>query len=274
MLPPKLAIAVTFHYVEARLQYLNIISDYFSSLADEVKVVIVTNTSDEDELQRIHDTVGGKGFEYSFFTPYGLGHPYLLAWSHLYVFRRWFDDQSISHFMYLEDDILLTKANIEYWTAAREVLRQYNVVPSFLRVEKKDGDDRWYSSDCLKAHDINELPRINFQSQRMFVNLPRLYQGMYLLDRPLMAEHLAGPTSIPEHSPWGIREKAAAGITFCNVQKGMYSRNFIPFVVHTQKIDTVCFIHHTPNNYANDPNQETELGKMLADDVLYIKGIQ
>jgi hypothetical protein len=48
-------------------------------------------------------------------TPTYLGHPYLLAWSHLYTFRESFNtDESITHFMYLEDDILITEKNIEY----------------------------------------------------------------------------------------------------------------------------------------------------------------
>ena len=50
----KLLICVTFHYVDSRLQYLEKISHFFSSLAQEVVAVIVTNTVQQAELDRIH----------------------------------------------------------------------------------------------------------------------------------------------------------------------------------------------------------------------------
>jgi hypothetical protein len=48
-------------------------------------------------------------------TPKYLGHPYLLTWSHLDVFRKMYKiDDNISHFMYLEDDVEIKLNNIEY----------------------------------------------------------------------------------------------------------------------------------------------------------------
>jgi hypothetical protein len=52
---------------------------------------------------------------------------------------------------------------------------------------------------------------------------------MYLLDRELAKEHFYGASSNPDSGVWGIREKAAQGLTFTKVPKGFYSRNFLGF---------------------------------------------
>ena len=272
MIPRKLAICVAFHFVEERLQYLDTISNHFSSLAEELTVVIVTNSNDPGNLSKTNAVLEGKGFEFDYLIPTGLGHPFLLTWTHFVDFKEKIKDPSFTHFMYLEDDIQITKSNMEYWMQAREELRRRNFIPSFLRVEKEDGYEDWISSDCLRTFNVMELPRYQTgsDSDRVYVSLPTPYQGMYLLDRELMIEHLSGPSSIPEYGNWGIREKAARGLTFSKVIKGFHSRNLVPFSKTTGKVDEVCFIHHTPNNYANDKNRHDALGSIKTDDLLYM----
>lgn len=105
----KLLIAVTFHYNPNRLIYLERISKHFSSLAKEVQVVVVTNV----DSMPLHESIQNIFKErIKIVTPKYLGHPYLLTWSHLDVFREMYKtDEDISHFMYLEDDIEI-KLNI------------------------------------------------------------------------------------------------------------------------------------------------------------------
>ena len=274
MLPKKLAIAVAFHYVESRLVYLGMISDHFSQLADELSVTIVTNSNDTENLSKITRTLEGKGFEFSFLVPKALGHPFLLTWSHFADFRQKIEDPSYSHFMYLEDDMLITRQNMEYWMGAREALRDTGFYPSFLRVEKKDGADDWYSTDGSESYEFRDLPSVTAPAHAkwLFVNVPNPYQGMYLLDREQMLEHLSGPSSAPEYGlPKGIRERATRGLNFANVKKGYYSRNLLPFCVDEGRLDEACFIHHTPNNYANDPYSGV-YGKIKTDLFIYSNG--
>lgn len=249
-IPKKLAIAVCCHFNEARLSYLDIVSNHFARLGTEVLVILVTNTSKLDELEKLESVVSGKGFNYRFFTPETLGHPLLLTWAHFSVFKDLLLDESFTHFMYVEDDTLITSENMRYWIEGRELLRSYGLIPSFLRVEKKANDDRWYSSDCPHSFYINSLPRIKVKENLGFINFPELYQGMYLLDRELMHEHLNGSSYSPNSGVWGIQEKAAQGITFSNVPKGYTTRNLIPYNLDSCRIDERCFIHHVPNNYA------------------------
>jgi hypothetical protein len=249
-LPNKLAIAVCCHFNETRLPYLDRISDDFASLGAEVLLTIVTNTKNPDELVKLKSVVSGKGFDFHFFIPDTLGHPLLLTWAHFPVFKEILKDESFTHFMYLEDDTLITRENILYWMEGRGLLKSYGLIPSFLRVEKKKDSDQWFSSDCPHAFYIYALPRIQVGENLGFINFPELYQGMYLLDRELMKEHLNGPTYSPNAGVWGIQEKAAQGLTFANIPKGFTTRNVVPYLLNICKVDERCLIHHVPNNYA------------------------
>ena len=177
-------------------------------------------------------------------------------------------DASFTHFMYLEDDILITRDNMSYWLEGRELLREFDFIPSFLRVEQRAGSQDWYSTDCPQSYHVNHLPRAKLSNDLTFVNLPTPYQGMYLLDRDLMAEHLSGPSSSPDFGPWAIREKAAQGITFARVRPGFTSRNLIPFRDSQRQVDQRCLIHHTPNNYANQHPRTNQFGSVLVRDLL------
>ena len=253
MPPINLAIAVCCHFNESRLIYLDRISDDFSSLGDQVTVIIVTNTSNSQELEKIESAISGKSFNYRFFVPDILGHPLLLTWAHFVIFKELLKDESVTHFMYLEDDTLITQKNMTYWLEGRQLLRSYGLIPSFLRVEKKENDPQWLCSDCPSPFFIYSLPKILVKEDLGFINLPELYQGMYLMDRELMQEFFNGASYNPNFGIWGIQEKAAQGVTFLNIPKGYSTRNLIPYITDSYRVDERCLIHHLPNNYAQPP---------------------
>lgn len=262
----KLVIAVPVYFVENRLCYLSRISSYFDSLADSVEVFIFTNTDDALCQKKIRDAIGLCNFKYSLHVPKLLGHPYFLTWAHLELFRQCFsEDKTITHFMYLEDDILVKKENVEYWLKGREELRHYGLIPSFLRYELKANRGEPYCSDLLRHVNPYVLARAEVSNNYVYFNLPKPYQGMYLLDRELMQEHLTGRSSNPDFGVWNIREKAAQGITFLNVPEGCLSRNFVGFDTKNRQIDSGSLIHHTPNNYADDSTRK--YGKILVRDL-------
>lgn len=265
----RLAICITVHFSSERVIYLETIANHFASLCDEVEVFIVTNTQVNSEEQKIlAAALQGKGFKYNFFTPNGLGHPFLLTWSHFDIFRRLIDDTSITHFMYLEDDLLITKDNFDYWQESLETLAPLGLIPSFFRIEQKNSDSKWYSSDAKERFRFRKLPKVSKNPDYAFINLPHPYQGMYLLTRELMKEHLNSQSSNPDHGIWGIRERAGHGLTFENVPKWCTSRNFVGFNLKTEKIDPRCFIHHLPNNYANRAVPDGNLGTIPIDEVI------
>jgi hypothetical protein len=184
-----------------------------------------------------------------------LPHPFFLGWHHLEVFRHLLSNTKVSHFLYMEDDLLISEKNIRYWLIGRKKLRHRGLYPSFVRVEKRKNSDVWYSTDCTEHVDLSKLPSVRINDRYRFFGLPNPYQGMYLMDRELMSEHLSGPSSHPDFGPWGIREKAAQGLTFLNVPQGFGSRNVVGYNCETNQIDSHSWIHHMTNNYANDPSQ-------------------
>ncbi|MBD2189807.1 hypothetical protein H6F41_16880 [Pseudanabaena sp. FACHB-723] len=194
-------------------------------------------------------------------SPFLLGHPFLLTWCHFDIFRRVLNlDKTVTHFLYLEDDIYITPENINYWIEGRERLRTFGLIPSFLRYETQVFTDERFSTDVTQILNFNALPRVYFQQiHYAYLNLPQPYQGMYLLDRELMEEHLNNSCH-PDFGIWHIREKAAQGITFLNIPEGFISRNLIGYNTLLQEIDQRCLIHHLPNNYVN--NQNTPFGKV------------
>lgn len=265
----RLVICVTVHFSKDRLQFLEKMSDHFAELANQVLVYIVTNAQNHSsELAQIEAVLKCKGFDYEFFIPEGIGHPFLLPWSHFAVVKQLIQDESITHFMYLEDDTLVTKENMDYWLESYQILAPLGLIPSFLRVEKNNHDQLWYSSDVRTQFRYNKLPRVYKNKDYQFINLPHPYQGMYLLTRELMLEHLASPSSNPEFGEWAIRERAAQGLTFQNVPKGCTSRNFIGYNSKTKQIDPKCLIHHLPNNYANRDVSEGHLGSITVNEII------
>jgi len=265
--PIKLAICVTFHYVEARLQYLAALSSRFGSLARSVVATIVTNTGSPDCHRRITEVFRKDRIDVSIFTPTGLGHAFLLPWSHFVVMRERFKDESITHFLYLEDDLLCTQEHVNYMLEAREMLRPVGLIPGLVRVEQNPDDHEWYSTDQLDQIDISQCQRIALpvDSGLGFINLPLPYQGLYFLDRELMGEHLNGPSSMPDFGDWHIREKAAQGLTFVQVPGGFSSRIMIPYYEREKRIAQCCLLHHMTNSYALQPN--SPYGKIKVRDI-------
>jgi hypothetical protein len=255
----KLVIGVTFHFDGKRLGFLQRTAKNFAQLSQSTKVFVVTNTESPEEQKLIKEAVGT---DTELVVPTHLGHPYLLTWGHFDRFRELFQaDTSLSHFLYLEDDIEIKLDNLNYWLRAREELRSTGLIPSFLRYEVKEGEAEMRSTDVTSQFELKKLPKVQLKGREYcYINFPEPYQGMYFLDRELAQEHLFGESSSPDFGRWGIREKAAQGLTFAQVPKNCFSRNFVGFHRGTNSIDPRALIHHLPNNYANNP--ESKHGKI------------
>lgn len=262
----KLLVAITFHFVEDRLKYLEEAALQFDELAETVRVIVITNESDPTCHEKIRSRIP-ESIRVEIFVPKFLGHPYLLTWSHLDLFREYYKScEEISHFLYIEDDILVRKENIEYWLKGREALSSLGIIPSFLRYEIPAGSSVKVSTDITARVRFSWIPRVRISSSYYYANLPQPYQGMYLLDRALAGVHLFGPSSNPDFGRWSIREKAAQGVTFLEVPDGCFSRNFVGVDVLKKSIDPGALIHHLPNNYADRP--DTSFGKIPIEKIL------
>ena len=75
--------------------------------------------------------------------------------------RKKIADNSFTHFMYLEDDIRVTKENIVYWLNARKALKIYNLIPSYVRTEINFKDKEVYVVDSTKKNYFIKIAPLN-----------------------------------------------------------------------------------------------------------------
>jgi hypothetical protein len=256
-------------------------------LGDSVHVCIITNLFDSDALAAIYACMPAQSERFTV-EIYNkdcdqLPSPWLLTWVHKKLMLEAFRDPSFTHFMCIEDDMEVTPANLRYWLHNREVLRPYNLYPSFLRVEWNIADSQWSMTDSVlgDSYSISKLPRLELESGYQFINLPRTYQGMFLYDRELMQESINAISFdllklIPDWHirilnndwPLGLTEAAVFGLTYINIPHGCYSRNFLPFSSKYRIIDANCFVHHLPDKYTNMMNSTDGNGKVHIRDML------
>lgn len=251
MLIENLLIAITFHYDEARLAYLEKVCLQIPSLGFHYKVLIITNAQEQNSHHKIRERLlflnNLEVVEYPI-----MGHPYFLTWGHFPIFRSNLHS-GYSHFMYLEDDVKLTSQNINYWLRGRHELRNYGFYPSFVRYEINNTDQIIYSTDITAQLEFKKLPRLFITPDYAYLNSPQPYQGMYLMDHEMMVEYFESPACSPDFGQWHIREKATQGLTFLNIPKHFFSRNLIGCSLTQKTIDSGSLIEHLPGNYANDP---------------------
>lgn len=263
-LPEKLAICVTFHFSQNRLAYLTEAGARFHKLARQVSLHVVTNTDRSEDIAAIRACFPAIHAE--IVVPDHLGHPFLLTWIHRRVLGDIHaSDPNVSHFLYLEDDLRITEANILYWLRWEPVLSRFGLYPSFFRFEQNRRGHR-VCTDATRSENISLLPHVRVSEHAAFVNAPNPYQGLYLFDRTRFGEFISSDAASPDFGTWKIREKATQGLTFFNVPTGCRSRNFVLWD-NRHGIDGGALIHHLPNNYAENP--ATRFGTVRVEDVFY-----
>ena len=148
--------------------------------------------------------------------PYRHGH--YLTWQHKTTLRAGLDAGRFTHFLYLEDDIEFTGANLVHWLTARPVLAPLGLLPGFVRYERA-GERRLLVDQTRSGQYVTVDPQdAAADALGRVVRSTRPYQACFLLDVALARHHV---TRSPMRSPlrsriscWGIRERAAAGEVF------------------------------------------------------------
>jgi hypothetical protein len=267
----KLAVAVAFFYKKEKIDFLFQTLFNLHKFAKNVQVYIFTNTSDKTEQQNIQKCFHQhNNIKFNIFVPKLLGHPYFLTWSHIDVFRKLVcTDFTITYYLYLEDDILLTEENIEYYLEGESRLAHKKFFPSFVRYEVTS-DNKIYAIDVMKLQLFHVMPKIKYSDNYHYVNFSYPYQGVYLLNAKFMLEYFDSRADSPDYNTvWGIREQNTATILFHNVPPGFTSRNLVGCTYIDSKImlDSRCLIHHLPNSYVND---KINLAKLFTIDNIII----
>jgi len=258
----KILATVAFFYKNERLSILKNTLKSLTNIDSNISIFILTNTTDPNELNLIYKLTDHSISIVSFID---LINPWYLTWTHKQIMREKFSD--FDYFLYLEDDIEVRYENFEYWIENRKLLSPLGFYPSFVRVEFSNYLQKWVSTDNIKPISISYSPRINIHNfTRQYINLSNPYQAMFLYDKELMEEHLSSPTSdvvktvglnsdLP-HWGGGVAEHANIALSYTNVPSGFISRNIVRFYEKFRILDPNSFVHHLPNNYANNPKEQ------------------
>ena len=120
--PNKIAVVICFHFKENRLKTLesNILN--INKYNFQKDLTIITNDITKKNQEKIHKIIRDKIKNYSIITVKNLPDDNLLPWHSINVMREKIKNKSFSHFMFLEDDIIVNSENISYWIYFRKIL--------------------------------------------------------------------------------------------------------------------------------------------------------
>jgi len=258
----KLASVIGFFYNEIKLPILFKVCESLTTITDKNQIYILTNSITLSQKERIKKNINEKIEIIIIDEPV---HDRLLPWYHLNLMKKLYKDKEITHFLYLEDDILFNKSNFNYWINSRKILTKLNLIPGFIRVEVNHKDNEFYAVDFTKENFLKNSPKVKINKNYQFINHKFPYQGMYLYDRELMKEHLEGPSSNPDcgHGAFDtnyidpkminldLMAKANIGLTYINTPNGFFNRMVTLYNLEKKEIDENCQIKHLSNKYTN-----------------------
>jgi hypothetical protein len=157
-----------------------------------------------------------------------------------------FLESEYTHFAYLEGNIEVQKKTFDYWVRTREMFKRNNLnfIPAVHRVQKNG--DNVYSLDA--THYQRHRPTIEVEGQK-FVSLSEPYQGMFIMDKELVEEHIKSDYfTFGQKGSWGIRESANLGNLFVDIPAGYGHRCMLPL---NKFSDT--WVTHFGTDYHGDP---------------------
>ena len=265
--PLRILVAITFHFRDSRLQCLFQVMRALAEFPVEaLDIIITSNVDDLNSLEKINRLAepllkeyplrpgSRKTLSIASFT--NLADPWLLPWTHKqFIVDRFLHEESdYTHFIYLEDDILLSFDNFCYFLHYREKLKTERLIPSFQRVEYKSRNNRLYLLDQIGTSDFDARKRIDVDDYS-FVNLDYPYNAMFVIDRELAAEYVKTRSFNLEHSKevnpdWGVAERAAMGLCFESPPQGFSVRYASPVDPVTRTTPRWSWVYHVANNYS------------------------
>ena len=265
--PKKIAAFIIFFYKEDRINYLIKICENLEKIDKNIDLTIVVNKEGYEKRDEIEKKILSKtSLEINFFHPKNLLDPRLLTYSHFEIVKQKLTNKDITHYLYLEDDILIKPENIKYWIVANESLKKYGLIPVFLRTEINNINNELYLVDSIQKNSIFWQPKITTKNKDFgFINLLDYFTPTYFYSRELMIEHIEGPSaSIDFGHPtydqrWnvikmqqqGVMERASTLLAFINTPKGFLHRNVVPIDFNKKILKNYCLIEHLSNRFTN-----------------------
>ena len=284
--PFRILVSITFHYRAARLEYLfgviRALSEYPVEVLD---IVVVTNVDNEEKLTGMRALCepllepipsgqpSKKTLSFKSFTQ--LSNPWFLPWAHKSIISETFmsKNSTYTHFIYLEDDIVLSMDNFLYFVGFREKLAGYGLIPSFQRIEYNNADNHLYLLDQVGVSAFEGRQRVEIDNYT-FVNLDYPHMAMFILDRALATEYVSSSSfdrqrSVAIRPDWGIAERASMSLCFENTPAGFAHRYVSPVNPVTRTTPRWSWVYHIANNYSKNeftPFAKTRTDQLFASD--------
>ena len=226
----KLWVNLCFYYVEDRLPNFRRTIKNLATIPN-IKIIIDSNINFDDTLDiRVKE----------------LSDPYNYTWEHKNYMAE-FLDSDYTHFAYIEGNLDVTKKTFDYWNHARHLFLKHhlNFIPAIHRIQK-DKEGNIYSLDC--THHQRHRPLVEVEGEK-FTFLSEPYQGMFIMDRELVEEHIHSQYfSFGQKQSYGIRESANLGNMYVNVPEGYPHRAALPLNMEP------CMVEHFGTDYHNNPS--------------------
>jgi hypothetical protein len=179
--------------------------------------------------------------------------PWNLVWEHKDLLKKdSLKGNENSLYLYIENDMLFTQKNLDYWISNRRKLDKFKLIPSFMIVEYSMKKDSWVAINQFKHEQIdpNGCSGVEIGEQR-FIELPNTYSAMFLMDLKLLKEYMNSKAfdraASRELIWWDLGARASMGAQFINIPQGFTSRHVVE--LSKSGVSKGALVHHLPNLY-------------------------
>lgn len=252
----RIEVHIVSHFREDRTTQLKIVLDAMLEWKNCIVAATITSNVDTYKtsgfLPPYIEQFRRRGYDLTLNVASGLKNPRMLTWEHKKFIKPWLEGASPGEdfFVYIEDDISLTHENISYFIRNIKTLKRENLIPGFIRYEKKAGEIRLV--DVMSTEYWERDRSINIDGQLYHSNLNPYWAG-FILDRDLAEEYLESRSFSPvasEFVPWNIQERSAMGLTYEAPNPRLRSRMVVP--ITQGRPDPNCLVWHCSNSYSAD----------------------
>ena len=274
----RFGVSVAAHYSPSRVPFLARVLDAIAGWSHrQVHVTLVTNDlalGEESLILQCRERLSARGYELVFDRAHGMAHPWHLTWWHKPAMRAYFaeaeaDQSPFDMFMYIEDDIVVSCENIEYFERYLPAAKAIGCLPGFLRFEKGASGSR-ISPDYRGYQFVSRDSLIELDGQ-MFVAPEYPYWAGFILDRGLYREYAASPWSnfeqaetMPQSRGHSCRVQSAWALTYESVPQGLPSRYIVPVDDDLVPLEC-CQVWHSANNYS--VSRQHNFGTVAMDEI-------
>lgn len=253
--PKKMEIVICFFYKERRIKFLKKILQSINLFNFKTSITILTNNITTNKKIKLKQMIKKSA---KILVIKNIPEPNLLPWFCFDELKKKYNNKKNTHFLYLEDDILISDENVSYWVFMRNLLKKNDFIPGFIRYEKKNNN--LYAIDYYKKIFLASTPRFFLDKKNVGIfNTKYPYHGACLFDRKLMKEYIGSKLvsiDLGFHHKilknfYPIKELANIIIGFINVPNYLLNRFFIPFF-NFNKIPKYCLIQHLDARFSRE----------------------